>query len=122
MTTPTHDDAMVMLRLMQLGSTPEMNRANEFVWGDDSVLDYKAFIKKYPVSSPQYTHVANVLGWYETLATLWKHKLFDETLLFDWIVVRRRWTRLEPFVRGVREETGEPRFWENFEALAAAEA
>jgi hypothetical protein len=59
-------------------------------------------------------------AFFELMATLWKHKLINETLLFDWILVEPRWKRVEKFIRGYREATGEKRFFENFEALAKA--
>ena len=121
MPAPTHEDAMVMLKLMELANTPDMDKAGRLIWSDDTVLDFKAFKEKYPISSEQYGQVTGYLAWFETLATLWKQHLFNETLLYDWIMVRPIWTRLERLVAGIRQDRGMPRYCENFEALAAAE-
>ena len=60
-------------------------------------------------------------GWYETIGTLYKQKLFNEELLFDWLATNVRWKRVENFIRGVRAEMGEQKMYQNFEAMAKAE-
>jgi len=121
MAAPTHQDASLMLGLLQLSSTPSFDRAGAFVWGPDFKADYNSFVAKYPDTSEEYGHVLAVAGWFEVLATLWKHHLINETLLFDWILVPPRWHKLEGFIGGMRSATGEPRYFENFEALAKAQ-
>ena len=45
-----------------------------------------------------------------------------ETLLFDWLSLGMVWDRVKgPLLRG-REESGVPALWENFEAVAKAQA
>ena len=120
MNAPTHEDAMVLLKLYELGGTPDQGKAWEFVFSDDFIDDYQAFLKKFPKSSEQYGHVFTYAAWFELIATLWKHKPLNQTLLFDWILVPPRWKRVEKFIHGYRRATGENRFFENFEALAKA--
>jgi hypothetical protein len=120
MSAPTHDDAMVLLKLYDLAATADQARAWQFVFSDDFVDDYAGFLKKYPPHSEHHDLVFTFAAFFELMATLWKHKLINETLLFDWILVEPRWKRVEKFIRGYREATGEKRFFENFEALAKA--
>jgi hypothetical protein len=122
MAAPTYQDASVMLGLLQLASSPPYDKAMAFVWGPDFIADYTDFVKKYPTTSDEYGHVLTIAGWFESLATLWKHQLFNEQLLFDWLNVNRRWVKLEEFIKGLREATAEPTYFENFEALAKAQA
>ena len=55
----------------------------------------------------------------ETLGTLVKHDVLDAELVLDLWAVRALWERVGPAAMKSREATGEPRRWENFEALAA---
>jgi len=47
--------------------------------------------------------------------------LINEELLFDWLAAYLVWDRVKGFALGQREESGEPRIYENFEALAKAQ-
>ena len=42
-------------------------------------------------------------------------------ILFDWMAIDLVWDRIKGFAFGVREQTGEPRIYENFEAMAKAQ-
>ena len=81
---------------------------------------YKEFIKRYPVGSEEYSKFSKICGHFETIGTLWKHKLINEELLFDWLAVDMVWNRVKGVALGVRQESGEPRLFENFEAMANA--
>jgi hypothetical protein len=59
-------------------------------------------------------------AWYETIGTIWKHGLLDENFLFDWLAITGIWERLSPILIAMREDT--PQLWENFEAMAKAQA
>jgi hypothetical protein len=48
-----------------------------------------------------------------------KHGLLDRDLVVDMWAVASVWKRLESAIRRERERTGEPRLYENFEALAS---
>lgn len=58
----------------------------------------------------------------ETLGKLYKNDLFNEELLFDWLAVSMVWERIKGFALGLREAAGEPRLYENFEAMAKADS
>ncbi len=46
----------------------------------------------------------------------------QDDLLFDWLAVSAVWERIKGYALGVRQGAGNPRLYENFEALAAANA
>ena len=121
MAKPTHEDAMLMLQMAQLGAVSGMRDATRFLWSDAFEQDYDEFVSKYPRGSQEYSYVSQICGWYETLGTFYKHKLFNEELLFDWLLVSGVWNRIKGFALGLREEMGEPKLYENFEAMAKAQ-
>ena len=97
-----------------------MTEALNWLWSDQFVVDYEEFAKKYPFGSEGRDSAATICGAFETLGTLYKHGLFNEDLLFDWLVVPMVWERIKGYALGVRLEAGNPGIYENFEALAAA--
>jgi hypothetical protein len=120
MSAPTHEDAVVLLKLYELSGSEGLAKAVRFVFSDDFVNDYTAFQKKYAPPSDEEDLVFTFAAFFELMGTLWKHKLIDEALLFDWILVPPRWKRVDKFISGFREKMGEKRLFENFEALAKA--
>jgi hypothetical protein len=88
------------------------------MWSDQFILEYAEFAEKYPPGSEGFANASKICGWFETVGTLYKQGLFNEELLFDWLAVNLVWNRIEGFALGWREQTGEPRMYENFEALA----
>ena len=121
MAKPTYQDATLMLQLAQLGAAQGLWEAWVWLRSDEFVPDYAEFVEKYPRGSEEYGKVRTIGVWFETLGTLYKHGLFNEELLFDWLGVALVWDRMKGFVLGVREEMGEPRIYENFEAMAKAQ-
>ena len=97
-----------------------MTEALNWLRSDQFVVDYEEFAKKYPFGSEGRYSAAKICGAFEALGTLYKHGLFNEDLLFDWLVVPMVWERIKGYALGVRQEAGNPGIYENFEALAAA--
>jgi hypothetical protein len=122
MAKPTYQDASLMLQLAQWGAVSGLQKASAFLWSDKFESDYKEFVKKYPTGTDEYSYASQICGWYETLGTLFKHDLFNRELLFDWLLVSGVWDRIKGFALGVREEAKAPRLFENFEAMAKAQA
>jgi hypothetical protein len=118
MAKPTYQDATLMLQLAQWGAASGMQKATTFLWSDKFAPDYAEFVEKYPRGSEEYAHASQICGWYETLGALYKHGLFNEELLFDWLWVSGVWDRIKGFALGVREEAGNPHIYELFEAMA----
>jgi len=121
MAKPTYQDATLMLQLARWGAALGLSEAVNWMWSDEFVPDYAEFVEKYPPGSEGYGNASKIGGWHETLGTLYKHGLFNEELLFDWLAVGLVWDRIKGFALGVREQTGEPRIYENFEAMAKAQ-
>lgn len=121
MTKPNYQDATLMLQLAQWWAAMGQNEAMNWMWSDQFVSDYAEFVKKYPPGSEGFANASKICGWFETVGTLYKHELFNEELLFDWLAIGLVWDRIKGFALGCREQTGEPRIYENFEAMAKAQ-
>jgi hypothetical protein len=74
--------------------------------------------KKHPMSSDEYRYVMAFLGSCEMTATFVKQGLLSEDLVNDLYWVAGAWKTSEKICKGLRREAGEPRIYENFEALA----
>jgi hypothetical protein len=120
MAEPTQEDAQLIVQLAQLGTQMIHPQARGWIWGDEFVADADEFWEKYPPGTVQYDYVAGMATWYETIATLWKNGLLNEQLVLDWLYVIGVWERLKPILVAMRKST--PQLWENFEALAEAQA
>lgn len=120
MAKPTYQDATLMIQLAQWGSASGVPDAVNWTLSDEFEPDYAEFMKKYPPGSEGNAKVNKILGWYETIGTLYKQGLFNEELLFDWLAVYIVWDRVKEIALGWREQSGNPRINENFEALAKA--
>jgi len=121
MAKPTYQDADIMLKMAQLGVDMNLGELTGWLYSDEFDPDYAEFSKKYAPDSDQANKIRTLLIWYETLGTLYKHELFNGELLFDWVLVKAPWERLKSFALAQRQESGNPRIFENFEALAKAE-
>jgi hypothetical protein len=104
----THDDAVLMVQLMRWGSEMGFDDALRVIFAEDFDPDSE------PMDDPA---VAKILYFGETVATLVKHQLLDENLLKDLLWVEGIWSKVGPHARKARERDGEPRLYENFEAL-----
>jgi hypothetical protein len=121
MTKPTYEDATLIIQLAQLAASSGVMKGQGWIFSDKFIPDYKEFVEKYPPGSKSYARVSTMCGWFETIGTLYKNGLINGDLLFDWLAVRLVWDRVSGFALGVREQSGEPRMYENFEAMAKAQ-
>jgi len=110
MTPPTNEDAQLMLQLAQWGTALGIEEAAAEVFSDS--FD--------PQTADAMTDpaVRKLLGFCESIGTLTKHALLNEQLVNDWLWIDGLWARLGPAALRLREHAGEPRLYENFEALA----
>jgi hypothetical protein len=122
MAKATYDDANLMVQVLQWWAMADLNSALNWMFSDDFIMDYDEFIADYPPGSEGYGHVQNILGAMESLGTLVKNDLFNEDLAHDWLGSHLVWRRIGSIALGLRKDTGEPRLYENFEALAKASA
>src|SRR3954471_21186380 len=74
--------------------------------------------KKHPMDTEAYHFVMAFLGSCEMTATFVKQGLLSEELVNDLYWVAGAWRVSEKVCKGLRREAGEPRIYENFEALA----
>jgi len=121
MTKPNYQDATLMLQLAQWGAALGLNEAMNWIWSNQFVPDYTEFVKKYPTGSEGFANASKICYVFETIGTLYKHGLFNEELLFDWLAIGLVWDKIKGFALGEREQYEEPRIFENFEAMAKAQ-
>ncbi|MHB8378165.1 MAG: DUF4760 domain-containing protein [Dehalococcoidia bacterium] len=119
---PTTEDGMMMLQIAQVAALRGVHDASNWVWSDKFIPDYAEFVKKYPRGSEGYGKARLVATHYETVGTLWKNKLINADLLFDWLLITGIWDRMKGFVLGERRQANEPKLGENFQKMAAAQA
>ena len=119
MAAPTREDATLVVQLATLGAELALAEATNFIWSDQFVGEYEEFKRRHAPGSKGFEQVNKTAGWYETIATLVKNDLLSAELVHDWLAVEMTWRRLEGILVGMREESGEPRLFENFQALAA---
>jgi hypothetical protein len=122
MSKPTHEDAMIMLQLAQWGASIDLLHALNWMWSDEFITNSAEFRSRYPAGSEGAAKIHTIGNYFETIGTLWKQGLFNEDLVFDWLAVDLVWNRVKDFFIEGRKQAGEPRLWENFEALANAES
>jgi hypothetical protein len=120
MAKPTHEDATIMLQLAQWGAAIGLSEASNWMWSDEFVPDAEGFRAKYPMGSEGMRKLFAIGNYFETIGTLWKHGLLNEDLIFDWLAVSMVWDRVKNCFLDFRKEAGNPRLYENFEALANA--
>jgi hypothetical protein len=106
--TATHEDAMLMMQFLRWGSEMGLEDALRTIFSDEFDPETEA------MNSPV---VGKVLTFGEALATMVKHGLLDRALVVDLLWVEGIWSRVEPHALRSREHSGEPRLFENFEAL-----
>jgi hypothetical protein len=121
MSKPTRKDANILLQAATLMVNPTYQEASTFVLSPRFITEYEPFVAKFPRGSQEFTLARRACAFYETLGTLWKHGLFHEDLLFDWLSIDYMWRRLKGFALGLRAEVGSPALYEHFEAMAQAE-
>jgi hypothetical protein len=109
MTPPNQQDAQLMVQLMQWGTSMGLQKHMATLL--DPSFDPET-------ASPFDPAITTVLSFGESLATLVKHELISRELVYDWLWVSGMWGRVRPAAMRAREATGEPRLYENFEALA----
>ena len=122
MPEPGKEDAQLLVQLARLAADMNLAEASGFMWSEQFVEDFDEFKQKFPFGSEGAKHLGSIAGFYETVATLVKNGLISEQLIHDWLGSDLVWNRIDKILLGQREESGEPRLWENFEALATARA
>jgi hypothetical protein len=107
----TQKDAELLVQLLRWGTEMGAEEAGREVFSDD-------FEKED--ASMMNPSVGKLLAYGEAIGTLVKHGLLDRDLLNDLWASHTIWDRVGPAALRAREASGEPRLYENFEALAKA--
>lgn len=119
---PTPEDAALVLQLARWSTELGMTEALSFLWADDFPTTFQAFRSGHPGGSRGDEQFLTICRFYETVGALWRHDLINERLLFDWLAIALVWERLEAVAIGHRSERANETLWENFEAMADAQA
>jgi hypothetical protein len=121
MAKPTQEDAKIILEFAKMAMQPQLANAFTWLFAEQLPTDYDSFKKAYPPGSRERLWADQTCGFFETIGALWKHGLINEDLLFDAFWVSGPWERIKVFALGQRKEFDNPKIYELFEALAAAE-
>ena len=117
MKKPTKEDAEILLRLFEVFSTPQQFESGMWFMKEFSAKDYQEFKSKYPPSSPEYSHVTDVLSAIETAGALVSHGLLNEDLYFDTSGIEFLWQKVRHIIPDWQKDTT-PALWENAVWLA----
>jgi hypothetical protein len=110
MAAPTREDAALLIQINQWMAMSDTRSQMMKVFAEDFDPETADFHDEA---------VGTMLGLMETVGTLVKHDLLSYELVVDWIWVEGIWARVGPAALRAREAAGEPRLYENFEALVA---
>lgn len=110
MAAPTHEDAQLIVQLARWGTELGVEHAVSRVFADDFDPDSADMLTDEAVRT--------LLVYGESIGTLTKHNLLSAQLVRDWLWVDGIWARVSAAAMRQRERFGEPRLYENFEALA----
>lgn len=109
-------DAVLLLQAMQSYMIEPMASARSFVRNTLPDGLTKAQIEEaHPPGSEGWSHIYNVLIFWETIGGLIKQGLLREALAFDTIFDAPPWPKLEQFVLDWRVERNDEHECENFE-------
>jgi len=108
MPAPTREDGQMLIQLAQLGQSYGLMDAMPVIFSDDFDPE-TAEVMDAPVRT--------LLGYGELIGTLVKHDLLNRDLVNDYLWLGGIWARVGPAAKRQREQLGEPRLYENFEAL-----
>jgi len=108
MGSPKREDGQMLIQLAQLSTSLGVDEAMPTVFADDFDPE-SADVMDKPVRT--------ILGFGELIGTLVKHDLLSSELVHDWLWLEGVWKRVGPAALRQRAKLGEPRLFENFEAL-----
>ena len=118
----TQADAQLIVSLIATPMAEHAFSGASLLFGRDTPLSYEQFQADYPVGTDGHRDINALLGFNETLGTFCKRGLLDAALVHDLYWISGMWKACEAVARGIRAKSGDERMYENFEALAAADA
>jgi hypothetical protein len=105
----THEDAVLVVQIVRWGTEMQLDEAVAELFADG--FDPESASMDNPA-------VRKALTFGETVGTLVKQGLLNRDLVYDLWWVQGIWGRVGPAALRQREKFGEPRLFENIEALA----
>jgi hypothetical protein len=105
----TYDDANLVVQLLRWGAEMDLPSAIGQVLSDDYDSD---------LANANDPAVRTLLHFGETVGTFVKQGILDRGLVEDLWWIEGLWARVGPAAIRERKKMGEPRLYENFEALA----
>ena len=118
-TGATIADAQLIVQILANGSAEGANRGFEILRASSSPLTLAQLRDTHPRLGDEYRQVMAFLEECETIATFVKQGILNEALVQDLFWVAGGWAASAEICRGLRDEAGEPRLYENFEWLAS---
>jgi hypothetical protein len=113
MSPASHEDAELLVQLAQWGAMINVGEAFGAVFGEEFAPE---------AADANDANVRTILVYGETIGTLVKNEVLDRGLVLDWLWIEGLWDRVGPAARRARERYGSDALYENFEALASAQA
>lgn len=110
MATPGPEDAQLMIQIAQWGTSLGVQDAMPKLLAEDFDPETADAVSDEAVRT--------MLMFGESIGTLTKHNLLSRELVEDWLWIEGIWSRVGPAAIKQREKLGEPRLYENLEALA----
>src|SRR3954447_1317829 len=118
-TPPTMAEAQLIVQMATNNAINGANQGYGLLQQFETPPTLGQLRKKHPVGSDEYRYVMAFLGSCEMTATFVKQGLLSEDLVNDLYWVAGAFRLTEKICKGLRKEAGEPRLYENVEALAA---
>jgi hypothetical protein len=106
----TYEDANLIVQLLRWGTDLHLPEAVSALMADSYDADS---------ATSDDPAVRSLLLFGETIGTLVKQDVLDRGLVLDLWWVEGMWNKVGPPALRLRERVGQPRLYENFEALAA---
>jgi hypothetical protein len=114
MPEPTHDDAALFLKLLEITQLPTHSEARRWVLTEFSAGSHGELDSKYPSGSPERAHLTNVLGFFESAGVLVSRGLLHEDVFFDApFAFDGLWPKIGPLLDDWQKQAGDPAIWEN---------
>ncbi|HXW78478.1 MAG TPA: hypothetical protein VEJ84_03215 [Acidimicrobiales bacterium] len=107
----THEDAELVVQITRWSTEMGVAEATRALFAD-SFVPGGASVDDPPVQK--------ALNFGEIVGTLVKHDLLDRALVLDLWWITGLWSRVAEAAEKERKRLGEPRLYENFEALASS--
>lgn len=105
----THEQAMLMMEVQKWHAMEGGTEAAVKIYARDFDRDGADALDP---------DVQTVLVYYETIGAFVKNGLLDKQFVLDFVWAKGAWDRVGPAALRAREEAGEPKLFEHFEALA----